>query len=37
MAYLIRRRAAHITIGLADLETVLGGEIAEPAGAKRST
>jgi large subunit ribosomal protein L22 len=37
MAYLIRRRAAHITIGLADVETVLGGETAAPAAAKRST
>ncbi len=36
MAYLVRRRAAHITIGLADLETVLGGEFA-PADAKRSS
>jgi large subunit ribosomal protein L22 len=26
MAYLIRRRSAHITIGLADLETLLAGE-----------
>ena len=25
MAYMIRRRSAHISIGLADLETVLGG------------
>lgn len=28
MAYLIRRRSAHITIGLADLDTLLGGEEA---------
>jgi large subunit ribosomal protein L22 len=26
MAYLIRRRSSHITIALADLETLLGGE-----------
>ncbi len=26
MAYMIRRRSAHITIGLADLETFLAGE-----------
>jgi large subunit ribosomal protein L22 len=37
MAYLVRRRAAHITIGLADLETVLGGDLAETPSAKRST
>jgi large subunit ribosomal protein L22 len=29
MAYMIRRRTAHISIGLADLETVLGGPDTE--------
>lgn len=28
MAYMIRRRSSHITIGLADLETVLSGPVA---------
>jgi large subunit ribosomal protein L22 len=31
MAYLIRRRSAHITIGLGDLETVLAGGAHAPA------
>jgi large subunit ribosomal protein L22 len=29
MAYMIRRRSSHITIGLADLETLSGGEAGE--------
>src|SRR3954449_11881673 len=29
MAYMIRRRSAHITVGLADLETVLAGPAAQ--------
>ena len=31
MAYMIRRRSCHITIGLADLETILAGPKAAPA------
>jgi large subunit ribosomal protein L22 len=32
MAYTIRRRTSHITIGLADLEGILGGEATTAAG-----
>ena len=32
MAYMIRRRSAHITIGLADLETLLAGGVDGRAG-----
>lgn len=34
MAYMIRRRSSHITIGLADLDDLLAGNVAAAAGAE---